>query len=354
MNNLRRSKWLIQQVQVSAAILSIATSQAGCASEGDHFGIYTSHLDGSNCHLVSGDKCRELNHARLSPDRRWITFTRYNHRGIDGLATEDNGYQESEIMLMQADGAGLRALIPAKKGVASANSQLTPDGKGIIFASNGQSINKVQGQICLYQLASGKTSVIEPKPPIAGCRNQADPHAVGDLIVFTAQVSQGPSALNQLWTMHLDGSGAKRLTNAVDCLKKLGGAEPPAGDFDPKLSPDGTKVAFMRHVTPVNFDAMIIDLSTVQEVDLSQGFRGPQAADAVPEWSSDGKLLMFWHVDRQSVHDCGIWTMLPDGRERRRINLPKGYFYTMPAFFPAGGSGPDCGIVFSGHRQPGL
>ncbi|HEY9714101.1 MAG TPA: hypothetical protein V6C72_11560, partial [Chroococcales cyanobacterium] len=288
----------------------MSTTTSGCAAERDYFGIYTSCLDGSNCRLITADPDRELNHARLSPDKRLITFTRYNRRGLNGKAMEDNSYAETEIMLMHADGEDLKAIVPARKDIASANSQFTPDGRAIIFASTEQpAAGEHQGRICRYELGTGKLSVIDPLPNIKDCLNIADPHAVGDLIVFTALIRTANGPLSQLWTMHLDGSRARRLTDPEESLKTVGKAEPPPGDYDPKLSPDGTRVACMRHVSPVNFDVIIVDVASGKEIDLSAGKRGPQAADAVPEWSADGKLLLFWHVDRQNPHDCGLWTM---------------------------------------------
>ena len=54
-------------------------------------------------------------------------FSRYNERDPDdGLAKEvwggNNHYENTELMLMRADGSGLRVLVPAKKGVFAVNS----------------------------------------------------------------------------------------------------------------------------------------------------------------------------------------------------------------------------------------
>jgi hypothetical protein len=154
--------------------------------------------------------------------------------------------------------------------------------------------------------------------------------------------------------MNSDGSGANKLTDPIGCFKKASGVEPIAGDFDPKLSPDATQVACMRHIDKDQFDVVVIDLQSREEIDLSAAFLHPPSADAVPEWSSDSKLLVFWHTDRRHVHDCGLWTMMPTGEKRTKIDLPHGFFYSMPAFVPGTGSGADSRIIFSGKRQPGL
>ena len=153
--------------------------------------------------------------------------------------------------------------------------------------------------------------------------------------------------------MHFDGSGARRLTNPQNCLRTVGKANPPAGDFDPKLSPDGSRVVFMRHVSAFSFATLLVDVATGKEQELSPNL-SPDAADAVPEWSADGKTILFWRIDRSKLSDCGIWKMTADGRYRQRIPLPRGYFYTMPAFFPGESALPNSEIIFSGHRQFGL
>ena len=74
--------------------------------------------------------------------------------------------------------------------------------------------------------------------------------------------------------------------------------------------------------------------------------------DGVPEWSSDGRRLIYWHANLKELKKSGLYTMDPDGRDRRRIPLPGGHFYTMPAFFPGEGSGDSARIIFSAQKNP--
>ena len=62
----------------------------------------------------------------------------------------------------------------------------------------------------------------------------------------------------------------------------------------------------------------MVDLATGRELNLAR----PNTVDAVPEWSSDGRLLIFWSVVRDNLKESGLWTMNPDGSGRRRIPLP--------------------------------
>ena len=93
----------------------------------------------------------------------------------------------------------------------------------------------------------------------------------------------------------------------------------------------------------------MVDLSTCRELNLAK----PNTVDAVPEWSSDGRLLIFWSVVPDDLKESG-WTMRSDGFHRRRIPLRHGFFYTMPAFVPGMGSGPDSQIIYSARANPNL
>lgn len=106
----------------------------------------------------------------------------------------------------------------------------------------------------------------------------------------------------------------------------------------------------MRNLGKHNWHAILIDLKNGKEHDLS----AEKAVDGVPEWSSDGKKLIFWHVDVKEFDKSGLYTMSPEGSQRQHILLPKGYFYTMPAFFPGEGSGCVAHIIFSAEKNPAL
>ena len=299
------------------------------------FGIFISRLDGKNVQRLISDNSREMNHARVSPDKEWITFTRYNKKLLFQPALETNGYDETEIMLMRIDGSDVRTLVPPKKNTFAANGYWTPDGKGILFISkppNGAT------ELKRYDMASGRVAVVPA--PEGGW--PSDPHQVGEKIVFPSQDPKRKRK-NAIWMMDHDGRNARQITNPDP-------EKPFPVDYDPKLSPDGTKVAVMRQVAKDNWHLVIVDLKTRREQDLSEA----EAVDGVPEWSSDGRLLIFWHVNTKDLKTSGLYTVMPDGRQRTRIPLPRGFFYTMPAFFPGEGSRDDARIIFSARKNPAL
>lgn len=81
--------------------------------------LYTANLDGSNMRLLISDSYRQMTHARISSDKQWIAFTRYNNIGKDGCASENEcNYDESneqykgtEIVLMRIDGSDARTIV---------------------------------------------------------------------------------------------------------------------------------------------------------------------------------------------------------------------------------------------------
>jgi dipeptidyl aminopeptidase/acylaminoacyl peptidase len=305
--------------------------------EADHFALFVSDLAGREQRLVLADPSREINHARVSPDREWVTFTRFNRRGADGYATEvGGGYDETEIMRMRLDGSKIEALIPSRRGAVAANSYWTPDGTAIIYIGKDP---ESKPQLFRLDIATRKVSRV---PTPAGLI-ASDPHQVGNKIAFPVK-GRGPDAV---WMMGADGTDAHQLSHPPNVGPPR---EPGPGDYDPKISPDATRVAVMRNLGVDNWHIVVIDIATGQEHDLSAS----RAVDAMPEWSSDGTRLVFWHVEPKDPARTGLYTMRPDGSERTTVPLKRGYFYTSPAFFPNEGASPEAHIIFSGRRNPKL
>lgn len=304
----------------------------------DLFGIYISTLDGKNMKPIITDSYREMNHARVLPNKEWVTFSRFNNV-VRGVAEEKNGYKNSEIMIVRLDATELQSLTGAHKEVASVNSSWTPDGKGLVYISND--FRKKKAQISHIDVTTRKISRV---PTPTGLM-PSDPHWVGNQIVFPVWGSRPKRIPNSIWIMNADGTQARQLSKPIvpESAWKI---KLPPGDSDPKISPDGTKVAFTRNFGVPNLHTIIIDLETGKEIDTFEGV----TSDVMPEWSSDGKLLIFWHVNRKDSPHAQLYTMRPDGSERKRVPLPWGYEYKMPAFFPGEGSSSTTRIIFNAKK----
>jgi Tol biopolymer transport system component len=330
-------------IGAALALTAAFVANTSLAAEPDRFGIFVSTLDGRNVRCILSDPNREMNHARVSPDKKWITFTRYNKHGwFSSIAKEDGGnYLETEIMLARIDGSELQSLVSPRKDKVAANGYWTEDGKAILFVSNDNPAH--QGQISRVDLATREiTRIVVP-----GGLWAADPHQVGRQLAMS--VFDPKQKQSSIWLADIDAGKVRQITfpsqAGIDLSVNI-----PLGDYDPKISPDGFSVVAMRNMGKDNWHVVVVDLGTGQERDISPD----KSVDGVPEWSGDGRKLIFWYVDIKELKKSGLYTMTPDGRGRTRIPLPGGYFYTMPAFFPGEGSGDEARILFSAEKTPFL
>jgi Tol biopolymer transport system component len=145
--------------------------------------------------------------------------------------------------------------------------------------------------------------------------HDADVNVVGDKIVFTRQ--------SRIWTMDTDGTGIVDITNPPQA-GVWGNANLPFGDYDPKLSPDGSKIVFERLVADTNvngnYDLYLIGADGTGETALtSTGY-----SQGLPCWSHDGGSVVYIVA---AINDKGvyhIYMMSSDGANNRDVT--PGYF----------------------------
>jgi Tol biopolymer transport system component len=104
------------------------------------------------------------------------------------------------------------------------------------------------------------------------------------------------------------------------------------------FSPDGSRIAFMRHVGS-NYDIFVADVATGETIQLTDA----SGSDGWPSWSPDGTTIAFsterddclrapddqdcWHDDEPGEHH-DIWIMDADGGNQRRVTPESGQFVT--------------------------
>jgi hypothetical protein len=112
-----------------------------------------------------------------------------------------------------------------------------------------------------------------------------------------------------------DGNGARDLSNS------------PASDFDPALSPDGTRVVFSSSRTG-HGDLYVVGQDGTGLVRLTSS----PYADTAPAWSPDSKQIVF--VSSGPAGN-GLFLVNADGTGRRRLTIDKAGAST-PAWSPNG------------------
>jgi dipeptidyl aminopeptidase/acylaminoacyl peptidase len=313
----------------------------------DHFSVWISKMDGSERRLILSDPKRQITHTRVSPDLKWVVYTSYNDPGADGFAKEGGNYSNTEIDLFKLGDAEFKTIAGPVPGEVNANASFSPDGKRIIFVSTRSGKGSY---LYWYDIAKGTTSQV-PTPP--ALHRLSDPHEAGNKIVFPSRPEPG-GGLQGIWMMNRDGSECRQITFP----KEASGA--PAerfgqGDYDPRLSPDGSRFSVLRNVGGA-FHVVLVEAASGKETDLTQPLfpERQQTAEGVAAWSSDGALLVFRHIalPREGPQGVGIYIMEPDGTRRRKIPMAKGEFPNVqPEFFPEG-SGPEARVIYQTEKNP--
>lgn len=147
----------------------------------------------------------------------------------------------------------------------------------------------------------------------------------GTKIVFTKRDGD-PGSPENVYLMDADGSDVTPLT-AVGF--RLG---------QPKVSPDGTSVVLSGFWNEFPRVAIYrIDLRTLLVTNLSAAAGTPGSVDGDPRWTTDGSRIVFASsaASDGSTVPTQVWTMAPDGSDRRQITHDA-FYNTDPVFSPDG------------------
>lgn len=116
----------------------------------------------------------------------------------------------------------------------------------------------------------------------------ANPKRSGTQIAY----SKGVFSDNEIYVMNADGTGERRLTSMVE---RNASGNVIAGPASPSMSPDGTKVAFIRLSTEFNppilySQIFVMNMNGTELRSLSSDIR---SKDMSPSWSPDGTKIAF-------------------------------------------------------------
>jgi Tol biopolymer transport system component len=290
------------------ALIGVFTASLSCTSFGlsaqnsravpeeARWGIYSLDLSSQKVALLYASP-DEIANLDLNPVGDRIAFA----RKADGTDLRD-----FEIFTVGVDGAGLQRL--TDNDWLDTYPAWSPDGTRIAYLS------LPADTLDIYRMRSDGGA---PRLLYDSGENDADIDWVGERIVFTRD--------SRIWIMRSDGSEARPLTDPPHA-GEFGNANLPFGDYDPRLSPDGSQVVFERLVDDAsphgNYDLFAVSadgsgLRRITETGYSQGMAA---------WSPAGDRLVYivTAVDGAGKYDAH--TVRPDGSGDRDIT---------PAFFPA-------------------
>jgi len=254
--------------------------------------------------------------------------------GSGEIVFPSNRSGERELYVVNGDGSGVHRL--TFNGLTERRPVWSPDRTRIAFPGRDAT-----GQWDLYVVNADGTGQ-QRLTNDSAFETQASWTADGRDLVYTRYASASFDCPCEAWIVHEDGSRAQRLdtgAGAVDGVDaspngrriafgrtrqganemaiyvgEIGGGKPRRitdapgesyGDFRPRWSPDGGKIAFLRDVTGVDNDVYIVDANGKNEQRLTDT---PDFVEGQLSWSPDGRRLIVGSRD-----GGGIVTIPADG-----------------------------------------
>jgi Tol biopolymer transport system component len=211
--------------------------------------IYTMRSDGSQRRRLTGKGNWTDTNPAWSRDRRRIAFGRYDSRGW-------------RLFVMSTSGRDLHA-VTTRRPLAEAPTW-SPDGRALAFAGMPTRLpmtGSFSQQIYIVSLPSGHVRQLTPLSPFPGGAGLPAWSPSGKRIAFAAG--------GDIWTIHPDGTGRRRLIRNADA---------------PAWSPDGKRLAFAR-----DGDIYTVTLGGA----VRRITRTPRLGDSEPSWCADGSRIAF-------------------------------------------------------------
>ncbi len=278
-------------------------------------------------------------HPQWSPDGTKLLYL--SNQAVDGsLAPNTNN--TANVWVINADGTGAVPLTKLTSlGANSGNFgfEWSPDGTKIVFTSARDFNPAVDGTAgtdniwvmnadgsspeALTHLTKSLAQHFSPQWSLDGTKISFDS---GRSLDPTADDTNGPTGVRNVWVMNADGSGQTALTRltaaSTDCTSA-------------RWSPDGTRISFEspRSLTPAN-DATNTDSTfNIWAMNADGGAPHPitnftvHNADAfAPQWSPDGTNFLF--ESEQDLNGTGnpsanlannLWVIHDDGSVMRPV-----------------------------------
>ena len=272
-----------------ACLLSTPPSTQITVPHQERWGIYSLDLGTQEVELLY-----------TSPQR--ITTLRLNHAGdrfvfSQPVGGDDNTHEE--IFTLGIDGQNIQKL--TDNDYWDIYPAWSPDGMHIAFLSFRES------DLDIYRMnadGSNQTRLFDSGS------HDADIHWMGNQIVFTAD--------SRVWIMNDDRSGAHPISEPPRA-GEWGNANLPFGDYDPRISPDSTKIIFERLVNDKsphgNYALYLMNIDGSNLTRLTKN----RYSQGLANWSHAGDRIVYTIAAIGDEGQYDIYTMNFDGTENRNI-----------------------------------
>jgi WD40 repeat protein len=292
------------------------------------YAIFTDNASGSNRVQLIATKY-EQNHLVYAPTSTGAPFIIYQtylaDGGFDGN-TFDNKFDEgdlpnSAIAIMNIDGSRPRLLTDLdatgkalNNNAIDATPEPSPDGKNIIFVSDRDDPGSAKIKLYVMDI-DGKNPVAlsyaENAPDVANGEIDADPDwGINNTITFKRETLTPPH-FSRVYTATIDTTTMTLNDVILRTDENDDSLSPAKGDYDPKISPDGTLITSYRRLaaTPGIFGDYDIwvgrfnDLAQPQTSSLAFVDVDPETAHLFPRWNQAGNKLALWSLDANNSTD---------------------------------------------------
>ncbi|UCD45498.1 MAG: PD40 domain-containing protein [Candidatus Bathyarchaeota archaeon] len=313
----RRTYGLLLLLAVAVSSSTVLQGAYGVVPYRERWGIYELVSDSGDVRLLYATPWR-------------ITVLRLNGAGdtfVFALRIGGEVDEYDEICTVGVDGTGLKRL--TENGYMDTYPCWSPDSDRVAFLS-------WKGETLDIQVIGSDGSCEELLYDLG--HHDADVHWVGDKIVFTSNFA--------IWIMDDDGTGVLQLTEHPNA-GEWGNAPLPLGDFDPRISPDGSRIVFERMVDDSSphgdYDLYIVGVDGTGLVAITDN----GWTQGMASWSGSGDELVYLVGAVGSEGRYDIFSIKPDGSDMRDLTselFPPGFLAHDPIFSP-----DDSKIYFVGE-----
>jgi len=285
----------------------------------------------TNLQVIETNSFQDMTHPRVSPDKLWVAYTIYNITNTDGCASVDSGYVNTEIRATSIDGIQSATIIAPTLGELTSNNYWYGNNFEFTYISGAPGLTKI------YRVQTDEQMNTVASPTEVSIPNTItpfDPSAISNSQMTYGGLYDNGGLVKSIFIQSMNPPGTPiGLSLGRDSVGNvLYGGD--VLENDPKISPDGSYVAFMRYAPNAGANGfgwrifVVPVAAPLSEVNISSSLGASLLNnDTLPEWV-DSSTLVFSNISVTTTsYSRTIWTVKSDGSGRKQVMLPDGYNY---------------------------